>query len=502
MFPPELDRMAPLALNAQIADYYAAAISAGRLRAGDRLPPIRDLAQRCDVTRATVQGAYRHLAERGLVESTVGRGTTVVGRPEAEAGTATAMAEGVGSGLRLGPFADAALRRMQVMLGAPFLARGRDLVANFAELAPDTERFPVDDWRAAMDAVLRRRGPELLGYGMSANGLPELREQFAERARSLDPDVTAKDVLVTGGAQQAFDLALRTFCAPGDAVVVTDPSYHQMSGLLHAHGLESVTVPLGAEGLDLDRLGRVLERTNVRLVYLMPTFHNPTGFTLGLRQRRALVDVVARTQVPIVEDEYQLSLRFRGEPLPSLRSMDERGLTITVATASKELFPALRIGWVIAAPEVLRSMAAVKRFMDLETSPLLQAGLVEFIACGAMDRYLAALRDELCRRHGALAQACSRHLPDGCEITEPDGGFVAWLSMPQPGQADRLAEMASERGVLVVPGRAFDPHDRPSTGVRLCLTRANCDQIATGIEVLGECARDVLTDSITNRPFL
>src|SRR5690606_22754156 len=135
-----------------------------------------------------------------------------------------------------------------------------------------------------------------------------------------------------------------------DEVVVTTPSYHQMSGLLRAHGLDVHAVPFGPQGLDLPRLEQLLQRPNVRLLYLMPTFHNPTGQSLGLQERRDLVRLLAATSVPVVEDEYQSALRFRGEPLPSLRSLDERDLTVTVATTSKDLFPALRLGWVMGSP--------------------------------------------------------------------------------------------------------------------------------------------------------
>lgn len=497
---PELDRAARVPLPSQIAGYYADAIRDGRLRVGDRLPPIRDIAKACDVTRAVVQEAYRLLAGRGLVEGTVGRGTTVLGSPDA--GRSDGEGPGPKSAPRpLSPYAEAAQRRLQEMPGAPPLPAGRPLVANFAELAPDSDRFPVDEWRSAMDAVLQHRGAELLGYAHSSNGLPELRELLAARFGDLDPGLTADDLLITAGAQQALDLALRTFCAPGDAVVLTAPSYHQMYGLLRAHGLQVLQVPFDERGIDLARLEAVLRR-GVRLVYLMPSFHNPTGRTLDLAQRRALVEVLARTEVPVVEDEYQHSLRFRGEPLPTLRSLDPRGLTVTVATMSKELFPALRIGWVSGSPDLLRPMAAVKRFMDLETSPLLQAALVEFVQRGNLDRYLDDLRGELRQRHAALQAAAAEHLPKGCTITAPDGGFLAWLELPAPGLGDRLAELAVERGVRVVPGRVFDLYGQPSRGVRLSLTRADCPQIAAGIAVLGACARELTAEPALARPFL
>ncbi|MBL8750727.1 MAG: PLP-dependent aminotransferase family protein [Planctomycetes bacterium] len=504
---PDLDRDAGVSLAAQIAAHYAEAIRGGQMRPGDRLPPIRDVARACDVTRTTVQQAYRELATRGLVEGTVGRGTSVVGqgkhatRRGGKAKAASTETPGAAS-RTLSSYAEAALRRSQEMPGPPRLDEGRELVANFAELAPDGERFPVDEWRAAMDAVLKERGSELLGYGNATNGLPELRTMLAERMRDIDPRATADDVLVTAGAQQALDLVLRTFCAPGDAVIVTSPSYHQMHGLLRAHGLQVLQVPFGADGLDGEKLANALRRDNVRLLYLMPTFHNPTGRSLDLAQRRALVETVRDTSVPIVEDEYQHSLRFRGKALPTLRSLDPRGLTVTVATVSKELFPALRIGWLHAAPDLLRPMAAVKRFMDLETSPLLQAALVEFVRRGGLDRHLDALRDELHRRHDALQRAVREHLPEECTVTAPDGGFVAWLELPGAGQGDRLAELARERGVRVVPGRVFDLNARPSRGVRLSLTRADHRRIDAGLRILGQCAREIVRAPAPAIPFV
>jgi len=508
---PEIDRDSRSPLAEQVAGYFADAIEGGRLRAGERLPPIRVVAHACGLARAVVQEAYRKLAGRGLVAGTVGRGTEVLGAVEPPAsqreGTVSLrplVEEAPASQHRFfgSPYAEAALRQLQEMPGVPPLPVGRALVANFAELAPDGARFPVDDWRAAMDAVLRREGANLLGYGHATNGLPELRELLAARWRSHDAGVSAEDLLITAGAQQAIDLALRTFCSPGDTVVMTTPSYHQMYGLLRAHGLRVAPVPLTAAGLDLQRFAEVLHRPGVKLVYLMPTFHNPTGLTLDGEQRRELMALLAATAIPVVEDEYQHSLRFAGKVQPTLRALDSRGLTLTVATFSKELFPALRLGFLAGGPALLRPMAAVKRCMDLETSPLLQAALVEFVQRGSLDRYLDGLRGELARRHAALQAAARKHLPAGCAVTAPEGGFLAWLELPEPGHGERLAELASERGVRVVAGRVFDLHGRPSRGVRLSLTRADQEQIHAGVAVLGQCARELVREPVTAIPFL
>ena len=483
-------------MSEQIARFYERAIDDGQVMVGDRLPPIREVATGCQVTRATVQDAYRRLANRGLVEGTVGRGTVVLRSPSASEDNAP------GGGRLLSPYAEAALRRARSMAGAPTLPVGQELVANFAELQPDDAQFPIAEWRGAMDKVLAENGRDLLGYGHSIFGLQDLRDLLAGRSKQCDPGLSGDEVLVTAGAQQALDLVLRTVCSHGDTVLVAQPSYHHMHGLMRAHGLQVVQVPFGPDGLDVAQLRRAMSRPSVRMCYLMPSFQNPTGRSLDLAQREELIDSVRETDVVLVEDEYQHSLRFRGEALPTLRSMDPRGRTLTVSTVSKDLFPALRIGWIAGVPQLLEPMAAVKRFMDLETSPLLQAALVEFMRQGSFDRHLQQLRSGLLERHRALQEASAAHLPEGCSVTDPDGGFVAWLELPDPGQGEQLAELAVERGVRVVPGRAFDLDGAPSRGVRLSLTRASVPQIHEGMRVLGECARELLQLQATAQPFL
>ena len=493
---PEIDSGSAATSADQISRFYEGVIEDGRVPVGDRLPPIREVAANCQVTRATVQDAYRRLADRGLVEGTVGRGTVVLSTTRGDDEPASP------AGRLVSPYAEAALRRTKAMAGAPTLADDQALVANFAELQPDDARFPITEWRAAMDSVLEHQGRELLGYGHSAYGLKDLRDLLAHRTEDSDPQLRGDQLLVTAGAQQALDLILRTVCSIGDTVIVTQPSYHHMHGLLRAHGLQVIQVPLGPDGLDRAQLSRLLARPSVRMCYLMPTFHNPTGRTLDVEQRRDLIEAIAETDVVLVEDEYQHSLRCRGDSLPTLRSMDPRGRTLTVSTVSKELFPALRIGWIAGDQKLLEPMAAVKRFMDLETSPLLQAALVEFMRRGSFDRHLELLRDELRDRHAALQTACSEHLPPSCRVTNPDGGFVAWLEMPEDGQGDQLADLAAERGVRVVPGRAFDLDGAPSRGVRLSLTRATAAEIHVGVRVLGECASELLQLQPSAQPFI
>ncbi len=478
----------------QVARHYRHAIQDGRLRPGDRLPTIRAVAEHTGVNRATVQDAYRRLRELGLVSATVGRGTSVVGPKEAQRPP-------------ISPGARAAWQHLREQTRVPDADRRVPTVANFAELLPDHDLFPVEGFRESLERVLQSRGGKLLRYGQPTGNL-ELRQLLAERDQNPGTDpgtqtADADEILVTNGAQQGIDLVLRAFTRPGDAVAVAIPTYHHLFGLLKAHGLHVAPLRAGPEGIDLDDLARALARPDVRLLYLMPTFHNPTGRTLDLAARRAVMGLVRGSQVPVLEDESELELRFRGEALPSFRSLDPRDLTVTVRTFSKGLFPGVRLGWVHAGRDILGPMAALKRYIDLETSPLLQAALVDFARRGALDAYLEPLRAELGRRHRAAGRALAKSMPAGSSWSDPDGGFALWVEGPPGINGRDLAARAAARGVLVSPGQLFCPDDEPVPGMRLSLSRSDEAQIQNGIRVLGRCASELAaqTESPSKPPL-
>jgi 2-aminoadipate transaminase len=503
---PALDPAGPTPLVDQLVAHFHGLIEAGRLRAGERLPTIRAVAGNGGLTRATVQAAYRRLNDMGLVSSTVGRGTTV------RAGRSGRRTEGVVS-----PGAQAAYRQL---LRQPQLAMGGTPVCDLAALHPDPDLFPVAAFAASLDRVIRTRGSSLLGYG-EPTGDRELRYHLATVAAAdggttgsppaspagtaAAPRAVADEILVTSGAQQGIDLVLRTLTRPGDGVAMALPTYHHLFGLLELHGLACVPVRAGAEGFDLDDLARVLAREDVALLYVMPSFHNPTGRTLDLDQRRALMEVVAATGVPVLEDEFEMELRFRGGRLPTLRSLDPRGLTATIRTFSKGLFPGVRMGWIQADAEILGPMAAVKRYSDLDTSALLQAALLDFLKTPDF----AAFRLELCAvvaaRHGSAQAALARHMPPGFCWTEPEGGYVVWVEGPPGFDSDQLARTAAERGVLISPGSLFHPSDAPVAGWRISLSRTDPAGIEAGIAILGRGAAEMLGTAAggpSHRPLL
>lgn len=470
---PEVQGSRPAPVAERLAAHFRDGIRDGAYPVGDRLPTIREVAERVGVTRNAVQLAYRQLAAEGLVEATVGRGTIVAGEPQ-------------GRGTGLSRSARAAWRAMRAAPLMPAVPEDAEVVADFAGLQPDDGMFPTDRFRAALDEALASTGGRLPGYGEPA-GNRALREALAARhaqAGHADPE----RILITTGAQQGIDLVLRTFTEPGDAVAVAVPTYPQLFGSLAAHGLELVPVEAVDGVADLRSLRAALARKDVRLLYVMPTFHNPTGATLDQAQRTALMDVVAATDVPVLEDEYECELRFAGDEPPALSSLDPRGLTVTVRSFSKGMFPGVRLGWVEGASEVLGPMTALKRYSDLESSPFLQDVIGQFLRSGAMDEYLVELRLALRARHAHACELIDRTFPSDVRVIAPEGGLALWIGFPPGIRVDRIADAAAAEGVLVTPGRAFDPAGRPSRGLRISLSRVDVDTISRGLSILARHA--------------
>lgn len=461
----------------QIAAWFRAEIEAGRIRPGDRLPTIRALAGRLSVNRDTVALAYEALARQGWLEATVGRGTFV--RRPAEA---PPPCEPV-----LSPLVERLLdfERARVRYAAPAGT------VPLHSLAPDPALYPVDDFRRAVARVMARDGGELLRYGLP-QGHPGLREVLAARLGEAGVRVSADEVVVTQGASEGIALALRLFAAPGDAIAVEEPTYHNVLSALAALGLRVAPVPMRDGAADLVALERALERPEVKLFYTMPTFHNPLGTTTDRAHRHALLALAARAGKPVVEDAYEMDLRFAGRPVPSLAALDEGGLVVQLSSFSKSLFPGARVGSIAARGRIVEALLALKHASDLGGALLLQAALAEFVRRGGYDRHLARVRRALRARRDALLEALAVEMPDGVRWTEPEGGLQLWVELPAFVDTAELLADAARAGVLFAPGFQFRSDPRPSSGLRLSIAMAGEDEIRRGVAVLGRVVRERL----------
>ncbi|HEX4307581.1 MAG TPA: PLP-dependent aminotransferase family protein, partial [Solirubrobacterales bacterium] len=347
---------------------------------------------------------------------------------------------------------------------APASSPVRDLLAltrrpeviSFAGGLPAPDLIDVPGLRAAFAAVLAGDAGEGRLQYSTTEGDPDLRRALSalEARRGVDRD--ADEVLVTTGSQQALGLVAHALLTPGIPVLVEEPSYLAALQVLRLHGAEPVGVDCDDGGIDPDALDRAAEATGAGVVYLVPTFQNPTGRTLSAARREAVAEVIRRRGLWLVEDDPYGQLRFRGEPqtpLVSFPGMGER--TIAISSLSKIVAPGLRIGWLLAPPELRARLVVVKQAADLHTSTVDQAAAAHWLGQVDLTAHLARLRAAYAERHDALLAGLAAALPTGATHNDPDGGMFCWVRLPDGSDSAALLQRALDRDVAYVPGASF-----------------------------------------------
>jgi len=491
----------------QIATQLRAEIERGERAPGERLPAIRTLAAELGLHRDTVALAYESLGDAGWVEARVGAGTFVRSTVASWAETSSRAgneSSGLGGSdtrterLEASATGTGVEREIDLVL-APQVERLitlentrpsyaiRDDVVALHRLVPDPSFYPVDEFRECMDAALREEGPDLFSYA-APQGDPELRRAMAHRFRLFGIRHAPEEIVLCHGASQGISLALRLFTQPGDQVAVEVPTYANVLSAFAGLGLTAAPVPMDDEGPDPDALDRLLAKPEVKAFYTIPSFHNPLGTTSPLERRRQTLEIAHQHGVPIIEDGFEMDLRFRGPEVPPLAALDDAGIVVLLSSFSKSLFPGVRVGSLSARGRALEGLVALKHATDLSDALPLQAGLARFVTSGAYDRHLSRIRKVLRSRHQALDEALESSMPEGTTWTSPDGGYQRWVELPgEIDTRDLLAE-AARAGVLYSPGTLFMPDARRSSAMRLTVSCADEEEIRRGVAALGEVA--------------
>jgi DNA-binding transcriptional MocR family regulator len=472
-----LDRASDVPLYRQVAEQVRELIRAGILPAGERLPTVRQLAEELGLTRLTVQSAYAELQAQGLIESFVGRGTYVAARPEV---------------------VRAPVAQMPAEPPAPWLSQGllTELVRmteqpdllSLAQAIPAPETYPLKEFGKTLRAALA--DPAALSYG-SVQGEAGLREQVGRALLDRGLATPPEHVLITSGAQQGIDLALRVLARPGDVILAEEPTYTGAIELATQRRQRLVGVPMNEDGLDLAALEAACRMYRPRLLYTIPTFHNPMGVTMSAERRAALLRVARAHDLMIVEDDVYGLLAYDGPAPPPLKAGDDDGRVFYVTSFSKTVMPGLRLGAVVAPPRYLPELVAAKQGSDLISSPLLQRALADYLRQGHLPAHLQRVRALYAERRDALLGALRRHLSE-CTWTAPRGGLSIWVTLPAGmGERDFYLE-AVERGVGVARGQAFFPQPQRGAHLRLSFGAQSPERIERGVALLGGLLREHL----------
>lgn len=367
-------------------------------------------------------------------------------------------------------------------------AAEQDDVISFAGGLPADDLFPRRALAEALERVMERHGREALQYQWS-EGYGPLREQVAAILRGRGVEVGAGDLLITHGAQQALDLLARLFLRTGDPVAIESPAY---TGAIQVLGLQRprvIPLPRGEHGLDMERVRAAVREPRPNLLYLTPLGHNPTGSTLAPDVCEGLVELGHAHDAYVIEDDAYgaIQLDEARSPLRALHGAEER--VIHVGTFSKVLSPGLRVGWVVAPPEVIEQLTRLKGMVDLQTNTLGQMALSAFLDEHSLDEHVARCLPRYRERRDAMLGALDQHMPAGVAWTRPATGFSLWVTLPDEVDVETLLARALAGGVAFEPGAPFYPVATRSRELRLSYANTATERIAEGVRRLGAVLR-------------
>ncbi|MDQ7956113.1 MAG: PLP-dependent aminotransferase family protein [Pseudomonadota bacterium] len=462
-------------LYERYADEIAGLIRRQALRAGDRLPSVRQASASRGISPSTVFEAYYLLEARGLVEARSRSGYYV------KAAAATLPPPGLA---RPGDATEVAISELVFqVLGSS----GRPDMVPLGSAFPSPALFPLAALARHLGQGMRALPPQRLVQDL-APGNDDLRRQIVRRYGIDGTAVSAEEIVMTNGAMEALGLCLQAVTRPGDVVAVESPTFYAALQALERLQLRALEVPTDArEGVDLDALAGLLDRHRVKACWFMPSFQNPLGALMPQAKRQALVDLLARHQVPLIEDDVYAELHADArKPVPA-KAFDRAGLVMHCGSFSKCLAPGYRVGWV-AAGRFAQRVERLRLMSSLSPALPSQQAVAAYLAEGGYDRHLRRLRRALSESRRAMLAAVRQHFPVGTRVHEPQGGYFLWVELPSSVDALELHRRARAQGIGLAPGPLFSPAAGFAHCIRLNHGHADDPRIDGAVQTLGALA--------------
>lgn len=462
----------------QIAEQTGQMIATGVLRAGERLPSVREMCRSHGVSAVTVMQAYYLLESRGLIEARPRSGYFVrarlgLGLPEPH----MPRPAGGSAPLQVSDFIfqilDSVRDRSVLPLGSSF---------------PAPELFPFRSLGRFLAAAGRRLAPQDTVADLPP-GNAALRRQIALRYHARGAAVSPEEIVITSGAMEALNLCLQAVTRPGDVIAVESPTFYAGLQASERLGLQVIEIPSHArDGVSVEALEAVLRTRPVKACLFMLNFANPTGALVPAARRAALVDLLRRHQVPLIEDDVYAELHFGAEPPPCTRALQTDGLVMHVSSFSKCLAPGFRVGWV-AGGRFASRIVRQKLTTSLATTVAVQDALADYLQHGGYDRHLRQLRQRLAQGEAAMVEAVVRHFPSDTRLVRPAGGYFLWLELPAGADVLALHQAALARGISLAPGPIFSAQREFGRCIRLNFGHLLADGVDAAIATLAALLR-------------
>lgn len=455
-------------------------IASGTFRPGERLPSVRETVAHRGVSPATVFEAYYLLEARGVVEARPRAGYFVkpraVARPEPPVATPA-------SGSRSVAVNDLVLQ----VLGS---VRDRDVVP-LGSAFPNPELFPLERLARGMGAAMRKLEPRRVLEDL-APGNAELRRQIALRYVATGTVAGSDEIVVTSGAMEALNLCLQAVTRPGDVVAIESPAFYGCLQALERLQLKAVEVATHPRhGVQIDSLAAALRKHKVKACWFMPHLQNPLGASMPVEQRKELVELLARHEVPLIEDDVYAELHFGLRRPPPAKSFDREGWVMHCSSFSKSLAPGYRLGWV-AAGRFAREVERLKLTSTIAVAVPSQVALLEYLRQGGFDKHLRQLRATLAAQQARALRAVAKHFPAGSRVTQPEGGYFLWVELPEGVDALALHGLALSHDISIAPGHLFSADRRFRHHVRLNYGHPGAAQLDAALKTVGRLAAGLL----------
>ena len=445
-------------LYEEIAHRIGGQIEQGTYRPGDRIPSIRELSRKMQVSINTIMGAYAQLENMGMVEARPQSGYYVRSRvlePGADAPNKKTEEDLVPCCVSVD---EVPMRTIRTLTDPSLVPLGGGI--------PNIDLLPVDRLNRMLGTESRRFPVQSVSY-TGPRGTQRLRVQIAKRSLDYGCTMSPEDIVVTSGCVEAVTLALQATCRPGDTVAIASPVYYTFLHSIQWMGLKVLEIPsTPQEGISIDVLGYAIRHNPVHACLVISNFNNPLGSVIPDDRKRELVALLAQHDIPLIEDDVYGDLAFGPSRPAAAKAYDEKGLVLYCSSFSKTLAPGYRVGWIFPG-RYQRKVQQLKALFNISTATPTQLAIAEFLTSGGYDHHLRKIRRVYGRQSAKIRDVVGRHFPAGTRVTRPEGGFMLWVEMPEKVDAFRLYEEALKNGISIAPGTLFSTAGRYGNCIRL-----------------------------------
>lgn len=470
----------------QVKEYLAQLIRKGVLQADQKLPSTRELAGLLKVSRTTILAVYADLEEAGLIYAVKGRGHFI-----SQAST-TAISSGVFDWSE--KLSDQAQLAEEMDLMKHGIRWEKGMIA-FTSIAPDEKLFDLNNVKRAFLDRISIEGEIILNYGY-AKGYKPLIDYLLRYMENKGVDLAGKDLLITNGFTEGFDLVVSTLNKTSGRVLCENPTHHTALKILKLHGFDVTGIAMERDGVNMRELAATLAQQPFDLAYLIPSYQNPTGIVTSPEKRMEVLRLCAEHQVPIIEDGFNEELRYSGSHVAPLVALGGSGNgVIYIGSFAKILFPGLRVGWILADKELISYLESMKRARSIHTSTLDQIVLYQYLHNGNFDKYLKKAKAVYKQKYERAIRYCREYVP--FKQLSGNGGLHLFLTLEESIRARDVLQTCYERGVVFTPGDIFFTDGRGSNTLRLGFSRVADEDLHAGIRIIGEAVHKHLREGST-----